>query len=890
MNRLLFALCFLEVTTSAQVPPFLRQFGTTNDPVTLTNIIKSLSKTAVSGNTFSNVVLINPSSSNYQGNAQSLTNTMGTNIAIASQMGAHGDAVILNDGDNIFQATGGTDDTRLLQSILDSATNHLGFELYVDVPCVVTGLVIYPNTTIRCSGRGGLYLRDNSNQPIVRNAFPSTGTITNGNIKLIGGFYFGDGLQQTAGSPGPGNGDGYVNAVGFYGITNLTIEDLIVRDSAEYFFALSNWKNVILDRITIQTIVSGADGIHMFSGDGAKISNINGNSVSDFIALNSSDYHAGEVATWVIRDGDIKHVLIDGVNLQSTFEGISMLACKNVVDDITIRNVTGKAESHGIRMWNFWGPATGTGGFIGNVLLDGMDFDGNISGNQFPPIAFLNYSNNPVRIKNLQIKNVRLRFLLGSCFIGSDKAAHGSNVIDQLQISGVSMLETNATPGAKSFWQNYDYVTNATINDLMWIRQTNSANSDWIVRNEAVGVINSLGLGVMTLSTNIAATITNAGVILSTNAPFLFNGGPSALVATDAGDQRGVKMKTLAIGSGLSSDGTTLTANAGSGTASNALTQVFTNGVSVGAVTTSNLNFNGSSGIIWTGAVHSGQADVGIELIAPNIGNATATSLTNNAVGSNAVVVTDGNGKEIGATLKGLTLASGTLRYDPTDESYVNIDEEFLNNPVAPGTVGKYGWVFTAVASGTFSDTVDSTPDHPGLCTITTTASGGSGGDLVLGDAGASPAKGPLYGMQTRLPWKMRFSFMLSSTNGVQFEAGLRQTSDSDNTTNISSGAIGVLFDSSSADQNLQLVTGSTPSDLGLLQSGIWYDVLIQSVTSGKIFAQVNGGPFVTNTFTGWNGTMRPNAGRIALQGGGVGRTLTIDYWKFTQQQNTRYP
>jgi hypothetical protein len=52
-------------------------------------------------------------------------------------------------------------------------------------------------------------------------------------------------------------------------------------------------------------------------------------------------------------------------------------------------------------------------------------------------------------------------------------------------------------------------------------------------------------------------------------------------------------------------------------------------------------------------------------LISPNLGNATATSLINNGVGPSKVVITDASGKEVGATLNGLTLVGTTLSVAP---------------------------------------------------------------------------------------------------------------------------------------------------------------------------------------------------------------------------------
>src|SRR5690348_6328776 len=65
---------------------------------------------------------------------------------------------------------GGTDDTAVLQHVLDRGKLGGAVHLILDGPALVSGLVVYSNTTIECIAGGGLYLKDNSDRAIIQNA------------------------------------------------------------------------------------------------------------------------------------------------------------------------------------------------------------------------------------------------------------------------------------------------------------------------------------------------------------------------------------------------------------------------------------------------------------------------------------------------------------------------------------------------------------------------------------------------------------------------------------------------------------------------------------------------------------------------------------------------
>src|SRR5687767_13153300 len=90
-------------------------------------------------------------------------------IVHASEAGARLDSDLLKGG--------GTDDTKALQQLLERAADGNALHLIIDGPALVSGLNVHGNTTIECTARGGLYLKDASSRAIVRNAHRSRGAI-----------------------------------------------------------------------------------------------------------------------------------------------------------------------------------------------------------------------------------------------------------------------------------------------------------------------------------------------------------------------------------------------------------------------------------------------------------------------------------------------------------------------------------------------------------------------------------------------------------------------------------------------------------------------------------------------------------------------------------------
>ncbi|NBY36001.1 MAG: hypothetical protein EBQ59_00890 [Verrucomicrobia bacterium] len=111
-------------------------------------------------------------------------------IFIASEAGAKLDSNVTTGG--------GTDDTALIQGILDRAPKLGSLKLVVDGAILVKGLKVYSNTTIEClTSNCGFFLADHADQPIIRNADPSAKERKNRNITFLGGTYNGNSAKQT---------------------------------------------------------------------------------------------------------------------------------------------------------------------------------------------------------------------------------------------------------------------------------------------------------------------------------------------------------------------------------------------------------------------------------------------------------------------------------------------------------------------------------------------------------------------------------------------------------------------------------------------------------------------------------------------------------------------
>ena len=297
---------------------------------------------------------------------------LGKKVIFASSTGAMLDSDVYRGG--------GTDDTAILQEILDQAPALGGLHLVMDGAALVKGLRVHSNTTIQCLNQDcGFYLADHTNDSIIKNANGDLETIHDRNITLIGGTYNQNCAHQEhhvdVDEEGPlYNYTGLPHAtkivylMEFYGVENLTVRDVVLRDQRTHAFVAANWKHLVMENIHIdlpgRMQAQNQDGLHFYGpGQFLVLRNIRGCSGDDFIALTPDE---------IDRKSDITDVLIDGVFLDDADQGIRMLS-RNTgrLDRVTIRNVMGTYRSFGFYI-NPWYRGQILGNY-GSIVLENID-------------------------------------------------------------------------------------------------------------------------------------------------------------------------------------------------------------------------------------------------------------------------------------------------------------------------------------------------------------------------------------------------------------------------------------------------------------------------------------------------------------------------------------
>lgn len=292
-------------------------------------------------------------------------------VVYASQIGAKLDSNVVTGG--------GTDDTAALQAALDQAPKLGSLRLVMDGAARVHGLTIHSNTTIECINPAcGFFLADGANRTILQNAHPSAGDIHDRNITLLGGTYNHNRGKQLHHTP-----EGWVYTLAFYGIEQLTLRDVVVRDQRTFAVVVSNFKRVHMEHISIlledRVLDQNEDGLHFFGpGQFLTLRDIQGSSCDDFIALNADDCAVRDKdGNWVnaggpaatISFGPITDVLIDGVQVDEATHVIRLLSRVSRIDRVVIRNVIGRYRHFGFHM----NPWRMEGGNVGSVVFDTID-------------------------------------------------------------------------------------------------------------------------------------------------------------------------------------------------------------------------------------------------------------------------------------------------------------------------------------------------------------------------------------------------------------------------------------------------------------------------------------------------------------------------------------
>ena len=310
---------------------------------------------------------------------------------------------------------GGTDVTDKLQAVLDKALTCNGVHLVIDGAALVSGLKLYSNTIIECPNKDcGLYLMDNANRPILSNADWSFKNINSRNISIIGGTYNHNCAHQLHNVspedfPWPSDFEPYegieeiekhfVCLFEFYGVENLIIRDVLFLNQRTYTLTLGNFKNAFIENsaieMTQQVWPSNQDGFHFFGpGQFLTMKNVRGSTGDDFINVAPDEL-----------DGvsSITDVLIDGIFLDDTCQGIRMLSKKDGrLDRVTVKNVTGTYRTFGFSIIPFY-PGENFGN-VGDLYFENIDLRQIPETYHYTPLTFFQLGGN---IECVTMKNIR---------------------------------------------------------------------------------------------------------------------------------------------------------------------------------------------------------------------------------------------------------------------------------------------------------------------------------------------------------------------------------------------------------------------------------------------------------------------------------------------------
>ena len=175
---------------------------------------------------------------------------------------------------------GGTDETEILQSLLDKATSWGSLKLIMDGAALVRGLKVHSNTTIECLNKDcGFFLADHADCAVLANDVFSYGERKTRNVTLIGGTYnhnclhqahhiFSDDPAMVSDTPDNGGQAHYTVAMEFIGVENLTVRDVTVRDQRTFAFTVGNFSRVTIENTWIELVheieFGNQDGFHFW--------------------------------------------------------------------------------------------------------------------------------------------------------------------------------------------------------------------------------------------------------------------------------------------------------------------------------------------------------------------------------------------------------------------------------------------------------------------------------------------------------------------------------------------------------------------------------------------------------------------------------------------------
>jgi len=307
-------------------------------------------------------------------------------IVLASQIGARLDSDLMIGG--------GTDDTAVLQRVLNKATGKRPLDLVIDGPALVSGLEIRGYTTVECIKGAGFYLKDHSNRAVIRNAHRTPDVIEDEHIVLKGCFLNGNrehnyGYDAATRAKRPcstddGHGDN-IDGIQFYGVNDLSIRDTTVWSMRAYGIHVANVNYVDLRQITVDSGVPYRD-IDMFdkSCDDAVhvegptryifIDGLRARTGDDGISLDEEETGIDPL----IKPGPIIDVVATNIDVMDSESALRIVSDKERVDGIVVSNIAGTVSGlWGIGISHFLNKECATShencGDIGSIIIGNVN-------------------------------------------------------------------------------------------------------------------------------------------------------------------------------------------------------------------------------------------------------------------------------------------------------------------------------------------------------------------------------------------------------------------------------------------------------------------------------------------------------------------------------------
>jgi len=306
----------------------------------------------------------------------------------------------ISDADiSLNSSTFGTDNTSIIQSILDEASFDNRLLVYWDGKYSVTGLNIKSYTTIIALEGCGAILRDNSDKAILSNynALPVSlpGVFPDTNISITGGIWNGNGYREGLSKQMHSSSTyGFVTGIRMYGVKNIQLKDINLINTRTYACLFHTNENVVVENMNIyqgETVYVNQDGLD-FDGyqNNIKVNGLRAKCGDDAITLNTSllknGVDPGDYTVYFGKSGSATNVDFQNLYFDNSQMGIRLLSGNKLIDNVSIRNVEGICQAYWLVIDNYLQNPAGLEdagpGNVGKVLIENINVT-NLSGTAY---------------------------------------------------------------------------------------------------------------------------------------------------------------------------------------------------------------------------------------------------------------------------------------------------------------------------------------------------------------------------------------------------------------------------------------------------------------------------------------------------------------------------